>query len=501
MRGMVTDVKDDDGARLILHARSAVLSLVSELVADLGVDLSQSREGAYSRHARQAWADALGTLSRVPEAPVSSLMLLAHLEAGVAFEHVTQVSPTDLLARATGTDYEQRWRQIFVDSILARESWSGLAPDLSDDAQWTVAANAASLAAAITSLDRTLLPSLDEPLTDTRARVEVAASFSSAHLRLAALEVLDVALAGPLPSLDTSAWLARRGPVAVQSPYSLIEAQARLPQLLQDSGPLPPADIVAVATAQALAHQFAAKTLRDPARANAAAAIAKQLTAVSPLTTRQLRTLPNNPATDAENVVRGQALEMTRFLLSAQRRPPVGAERMSQAMVALAPAVLRATSVAAIRELHQGRWLITYGPQPNLFAQRYPQRDLQTSTSAVEWPNIIGELRRAEQLAGPAHGRTLPPPSALDAIPQPFAVLHDLARERLTARPARVTDIDAEHATASTPILGEEHRARLNSLHDRLRATRIELDQRPVRGIIWNNRPVDSPQPQSGPQI
>lgn len=521
LQGVRPDVADDAGARLVLEARSATLSLVARLVADV----------TYGSGHRQPWREvprnrvqgiekdrwrynpghietmpaALTLLARVPDAPVQSLTLLAHVESGLGRSGDAPARPTDLASQVPKTNYEGRWQRVLSAAIVARASWSDFAPATAAG-EWTLAADAASIAAAVSTLDRSLLPVLGRTLTDPQARDDVAMSVSGAHLRTAALRVLDLALTGPLPSLDADAWHSRRGPAAVHSPYSLIDAQSRLPQLLRESGPLPPADIVAVATAQALAHQFAAATLggTDFERGREVSAIAQQLAEVSPASTRQLHTLVGISQADTDGAVRVQALEITRYLLAARTTPIAGAERVADALVDLAPPVIQAATAVATRELREGNWLITYGPRPDLYAQRYPFRDLKIGMHdqerKVELPRLMVALNRAEELAGPDPKLSLRAPATVSEIPQPFAVLDDLAREEPdSARPDLLTDVDVAHAVKS-PTSAESHGSRASGNGWRPPAwscaSRERCRPRPSAGQRY-----DPPQPQRGPQV
>lgn len=523
LQGVRPDVGDDAGARLVLEARSATLSLVARLVADVTygsghrqpwrevprnrVQGTEKDRWRYNPGHIETMPAALTLLARVPDAPVQSLTLLAHVESGLGRSGGdVPARPTDLASQVPKTNYEGLWQRVLSAAIVARASWSDFAPATAAG-EWTLAADAASIAAAVSTLDRSLLPVLGRTLTDPQARDDVAMSVSGAHLRTASLRVLDLALTGPLPSLDADAWYSRRGPVPVHSPYSLIDAQSRLPQLLGESGPLPPADIVAVATAQALAHQFAAATLGGAGseRGREMSAIAQQLAEVSPASTRQLHTLVGISPADTDDAVRVQALEITRYLLAARTTPIAGAERVADALVDLAPPVIQAATAVATRELREGNWLVTYGPRPDLYAQRYPFRDLKIGMHdherKVELPRLVVALNRAGELAGPDSKLSLRAPATVSEIPQPFAVLDDLAREEPDSnRPDLLTDVDEAHAVKSPTSV--ESRERLKGIRQRLETARQELriegamPPPPERGQRY-----DPPQPQRGPQL
>ena len=491
-----------DAAQTALQARAATLNLASRMIVDLGVPQNtainpvEAAEGERVGADHVRWSTALAVLARVPDAPVASLGLLAHVEAQLGLDSTPPRRPTDLLTRPSEHDYEHQWQRVLGTAIAAGESWGGLAGEITQEAQWTVAANAASLAAAITTLDRQLIPAAGQAL-GRATREDLETSVSGSHLRMAALQVLDVASRGPLPSLDALAWQVRRGPVPVHNAYSLVEAQSRLPALIRQARGLTPADVAAVATTQALAHRLAPSALGDevPARVERAQAIADHLTRAVP-GVQQLRTLPSGPGPETDSLVRVQVNEMSRYLMRAAKQPQPGTDRSVRAMLDLAPAVIHAAHAVTARELREGRWLITYGPQPNLFAQRYPDQvrargaGPRPRAEEAELPRLLLGLRDAGRLAGPGLGRALTAPAQLREASQAFEVLHPVARDQPADRPTRLGDADAPHARGLS--LGQEHRERLRAIRERLSPTGDELREQPA-GI--NTTPNRRPAP------
>lgn len=425
---------DPAGVRTALAARTQMLDLLRQLLHD-AVDgrLDRARSGGASL-----------SVGAVDANPVAALYAALHRSrrdtAEVAAAWAQAVTVADAAVRSpvapeAAEAARESWDRVGQHTEVAEQLWSAQRPLLTLDERWSVIADVAALAQALTVVDQDLLVAAREhQLTATAAVVE---RIAGSGMRAAAAETAALAASGTLPpweEADPAPGLV----LLVRSPEDLAAAQERLVGLLQLAPELSPQAVVLVATGQARLLAAAAAGLgRVGGRedeVSRAGALARHLTAAA----RYGHQVAGRYRGDQRPVM--QTREIVQALGAGRvEHPP---EHLAAA-AARSPAVIRTLARRADQLTREGRWLVV-----NPSAQR-PTDSLWIPTGvARDEPALTAALAAAAVHATAAPSpplRTVP--GRADRSPPPRQALQEvlgLYRRQRPAHPATRPRADPE---------------------------------------------------------